>query len=118
MPETDEFDVHCPDLSSIKWWPGAMGVLCNHTVLYAKLVVDGEDLGIHNFLVQLRDVETHVPIPGVEVGDIGPKWATNRTDNGYLRLNHVRIPRFNMLAKFKQLDADGTYSSPGPAKGA
>lgn len=118
IPETDEFDVHSPDLSSIKWWPGAMGVLCNHCVLYARLIVGEEDLGIHNFLVQLRDIDTHVPLPGIEVGDIGPKWGTNRNDNGYLRLTHVRIPRFNMLAKFKQLDADGTYSSPGPAKGA
>ena len=130
--------MHSPQLSSIKWWPGALGVLCNHTVLYARLVVGGEDLGIHNFLVQLRDVETHVPLPGVEVGDIGmfastppvmpkpisynvcpgPKWATNNNDNGYLRLHHLRIPRFNMLAKFSSLGPDGVYSRPGPAKGA
>ena len=118
LPETDEFDVHSPALSSIKWWPGAMGVLSNHCVLYARLVVGEEDLGIHNFLVQLRDVDTHVPLPGIEVGDIGPKWGTNRNDNGYLRLTHVRIPRFNMLAKFSSLDAGGNYSRPGPAKGS
>jgi len=82
LPDTDEFDVHMPELSSIKWWPGALGVLSNHAVLYARLVVAGEDLGVHNFLVQLRDLETHAPLPGVEVGDIGPKWGTNGNDNG------------------------------------
>eukprot|EP01052_Picozoa_sp_SAG31_P022611 SAG31_NODE_1807_length_7230_cov_4.804885_3_plen_218_part_00 len=25
VPQTDEFDVHSPHLSSIKWWPGALG---------------------------------------------------------------------------------------------
>ena len=96
----------------------ALGVLCNHTVLYARLIVGGEDKGVHNFLVQLRNMETHVPLPGVEVGDIGPKWATNNNDNGYLRLTHVRIPRANMLAKFASLSRSGEHSRPGPAKGA
>ena len=36
----------------------------------------------------------------------------------YLRLEHVRIPRFNMLARFSSLSRDGDYSQPGPAKGA
>jgi hypothetical protein len=41
-------------------------------VVYARLIIDGKDLGVHEFMVQLRD-ETHKPMPGVDVGDIGPK---------------------------------------------
>jgi alkylation response protein AidB-like acyl-CoA dehydrogenase len=36
---------------------------------------------------------------GVTVGDIGPKMGYNAIDNGFLRLDNVRIPRENMLMK-------------------
>ena len=75
VEETDEFEVHTPTLGATKWWPGALGVLSTHAVLYARLIVHGKDLGIHNFLVQIRSVEDHRPLPGIEVGDIGPKWG-------------------------------------------
>jgi len=46
----------------------------------------------------------HKPLRGIEVGDIGPKIGFNTTDNGFLRLDHVRIPRTNMLMKFANVD--------------
>jgi acyl-CoA oxidase len=39
-------------------------------------------------------------LPGVEVGDIGPKIGFASRDNGYLRLNNVRISRKNILGKY------------------
>nr|XP_028700132.1 peroxisomal acyl-coenzyme A oxidase 2 isoform X4 [Macaca mulatta] len=36
------------------------------------------------------------------VGDIGPKMDFDQMDNGFLRLNHVRVPRENMLSRFAQ----------------
>lgn len=38
--------------------------------------------------------------PGVQAGDIGSKFGINHTDNGFLILDHVRIPRNNMLMKY------------------
>ena len=40
---------------------------------------------------------------GIEVGDIGPKFGYDANDNGYLRLNNVRIPRSDMLSKYSQV---------------
>jgi hypothetical protein len=40
---------------------------------------------------QLRSLETHLPVPGVVVGDIGPKFGFNGVDNGFLRMDHLRI---------------------------
>jgi hypothetical protein len=40
---------------------------------------------------QLRSLEDHQPLPGVVVGDIGTKFGFNGVDNGFLRLDHVRI---------------------------
>lgn len=56
------------------------GRTANYAIVYARLLVHGQDLGIHNFMVQIRDLQTHKPMPGVEVGDIGPKIGYNNQD--------------------------------------
>ena len=61
------------------------------------------------FMVQIRDEETHIPLPGVHVGDIGKKMAINGVNNGFLGLKNVRVPRLNMLMKNQQVLADGTF---------
>jgi acyl-CoA oxidase len=43
---------------------------------YANLITKGKEEGFHVFLVQLRD-ENHHPMPGVEVGEVGPKIGDN-----------------------------------------
>ena len=55
LPGTDEIEIHSPTLASTKWWPGALGRTANYAIVFARLLVGGKDLGIHNFLVQLRD---------------------------------------------------------------
>jgi len=36
-------------------------------------------------------------LPGIELGDIGPKIGYNSKDNGYIIFKNVRIPRENMV---------------------
>ena len=64
------------------------------------MIVDGKRHGVQNFVVPIRDVKTHLPLSGIEVGDIGPKFGYNSKDNGFLRLSNVRIPRNNMLSRY------------------
>ncbi|GJN01185.1 hypothetical protein PR202_ga18431 [Eleusine coracana subsp. coracana] len=102
-PKTDEFVIHSPTLTSSKWWPGGLGKASTHAVVYARLITEGKDYGIHGFIVQLRSLEDHSPLPGVTLGDIGGKFgsgAYNSMDNGVLRFDHVRIPRDQMLMRF------------------
>lgn len=40
---------------------------------------------------------------GITVGDIGPKFGYDEMDNGYLKMDHYRIPRENMLMKYAQV---------------
>jgi alkylation response protein AidB-like acyl-CoA dehydrogenase len=61
--------------------------------------------------VPIRSLENHMPLPGVTVGDIGPKLGTDSNDNGYLRLDHVRVPRDHMLMGFAK--ARSSASSQG-----
>lgn len=74
-----------------------------------------QDKGIHNFIVPIRDTDTHKLLPGVVAGDIGPKIGFNSMDNGFLQLDHVRIPRENMCMRFQEVDENGVYSKVGSA---
>eukprot|EP01119_Soliformovum_irregulare_P011146 TRINITY_DN2776_c0_g1_i1.p1 TRINITY_DN2776_c0_g1~~TRINITY_DN2776_c0_g1_i1.p1 ORF type:complete len:666 (-),score=227.53 TRINITY_DN2776_c0_g1_i1:202-2058(-) len=112
----DAFILDSPTLTSTKWWPGGLGKSSNFVVLMARLILNGEDKGPHAFLLQIRDLETHEPLPGITVGDIGPKMAYETVDNGFLRLNKVEIPRRQMLMKYAQVSKDGVYTNPPHSK--
>jgi acyl-CoA oxidase len=77
-----------------------MGLISNHAVVYARMMIDGKDYGVHPFMVQLRDVETHTRLNGIESGDVGPKFGYNSKDNGWLIFTNVRIPRTNLVSNF------------------
>ncbi|KAM4031061.1 peroxisomal acyl-coenzyme A oxidase 1 isoform 1-T1 [Anomaloglossus baeobatrachus] len=111
-PSTQEFILNSPTVSSIKWWPGGLGKTSNHAVVLAQLYTQGACKGLHAFIVPIRQLGTHEPLPGVTVGDIGPKFGFDETDNGFLKFNKVRIPRENMLMKYAQVEPDGTYVKP------
>ncbi|KAF3829022.1 hypothetical protein GH733_003286 [Mirounga leonina] len=106
---TQEFVVHSPTLTATKWWPGDLGRSATHTLVQAQLICSGARQGMHAFIVPIRSLQDHTPLPGVTVGDIGPKMGFDHTDHGFLRLDHVRVPRENMLSRFAQVLPDGTY---------
>ncbi|CAN1259018.1 Peroxisomal acyl-coenzyme A oxidase 1 [Linum perenne] len=108
--KTDEFVIHSPTLTSSKWWPGGLGKVSTHAVVYARLVTDGQEHGVHGFIVQLRSLDDHMPLPGITIGDIGMKFgngAYNTMDNGVLHFDHVRIPRDQMLMRVLQVTREG-----------
>eukprot|EP00878_Enallax_costatus_P005125 GHUV01005387.1.p1 GENE.GHUV01005387.1~~GHUV01005387.1.p1 ORF type:complete len:651 (+),score=176.60 GHUV01005387.1:188-2140(+) len=112
---TQEFIIHSPTLTSTKWWPGGMGKTATHAIVMARLILNGKDHGPHAFIVQLRRLEDHLPMPGVTVGDIGPKFGFGGVDNGYMSMDHVRIPRLNMMMRFAKVTPEGQYIPPPPA---
>ncbi|CAH2102902.1 unnamed protein product [Euphydryas editha] len=108
---TEEFILHSPTLSSYKWWPGGLAHTANYCVVMAQLYIKDKNYGIQPFIVQIRDEETHMPLPGIHVGEIGPKLGFNTVNNGFLGFNHVRIPRDSMLMKNAQVLKDGTFKA-------
>ncbi|XP_057330824.1 probable peroxisomal acyl-coenzyme A oxidase 1 [Microplitis mediator] len=115
-PDTKEFILNSPTRTSYKWWPGGLGHTANYAVVVAQLYTQGICRGIHPFIVQLRDEETHEPLSGIKIGEIGTKLGMNSTNNGFLGFNEVRIPRENMLMKNAQVLEDGTYVKPATDK--
>jgi acyl-CoA oxidase len=115
VKDADAFDIHSPDVGSIKWWPGDLGHLATHVLCTARLVVGGEERGIFPFLVPVRDPRSHEPLPGVEVGDIGPT-GYDLVDNGFARFRHVRVPRTNMAMRHARVTASGEFERPAHAR--
>lgn len=56
------------------------------------------------------------PLPGVEVGDIGPKIGFHSKDNGYLILNNVAISRKDMLRRYTSVSKTGQIKIKGDPK--
>lgn len=105
---TQEFIIETPTLQSIKWWISGLGKVATNALVYAQLIIDGKEYGVHIFMVQLRD-ENHRPIKGIQIGDVGPKLGDHCNDTGFLRLDKVRIPREHMLARWQHVTPDGQY---------
>lgn len=98
------FTIHSPTLTASKWWIGSLGKTANHAVVMAQLYIAGKNYGPHPFVVPIRDLKTHEPLPNVHVGDIGPKFGYNTMDNGFLLFKNVKIPHINMLARFSSIE--------------
>ncbi|NUS35541.1 MAG: acyl-CoA dehydrogenase [Pseudarthrobacter sp.] len=111
-PATEEFDLHTPFRAA---WKDYIGNAANDglaAVVFAQLVTHGVNHGVHAFYVDLRDPGTKEFLPGIGGEDDGIKGGLNGIDNGRLHFTHVRVPRTNLLNRYGDVDADGTYSSP------
>ncbi|KAJ9561631.1 hypothetical protein OSB04_006791 [Centaurea solstitialis] len=119
-PITDEFVITTPNDGAIKWWIGNAAVHGKLATVFAKLMLPTHDtkvvtdMGVHAFIVPIRDLKTHKTLPGVEINDCGHKVGLNGVDNGALRFRDVRIPRDNLLNRFGDVSRDGTYTSSLP----
>ena len=108
-PSTKEFVIHSPTITAYKWWPGGLGHTANYALIFAQLYTLGKCYGIHPFIVQIRDEETHKPMKGITVGEIGTKVGFNSVNNGFLGFDKVRIPLKNLLAKNSKVLENGEY---------
>ncbi len=109
-PETGEFDLHTPFRAAWKDYLGNAAVDGRAATVFAQLVTQGVNHGVHCFFVPLRD-ETGAFLPGVGGEDEGLKGGLNGIDNGRLHFDHVRVPRANLLNRYGDVAEDGTYTS-------
>ncbi|MBM7806923.1 acyl-CoA oxidase [Geodermatophilus bullaregiensis] len=109
-PGTRTFDLHTPHEAARKDYIGNAAADGRMAVVFAQLVTQGENRGVHAWLVPIRD-ERGNPCPGVTIGDDGPKAGLLGVDNGRLTFDHVRVPREMLLDRYGQVAEDGTYTS-------
>ena len=81
------------------------------SVIWAQLYIDGKCYGVHAYIVPIRDKKTHKLLPGVLIGDCGPKNGNNQIDNGFMLFDNVRIPFENQLDRISGVDENGKFFS-------
>ena len=109
--KTKEFVLTTQGTKGMKFWIGAAAEIANMSIIWAQLIVNGKSYGPHPFIVQIRNNKTHHVLPGITIGDCGPKVGLNYIDNGYIILDNVRISKDNLLGKFGDIDENGKYVS-------
>ncbi|MCA0144941.1 acyl-CoA dehydrogenase [Blastococcus sp. LR1] len=109
-PETGCFDLNTPHEAARKDYIGNAAKDGRMAVVFAQLITQGVNHGVHAWLVPIRDEQGN-PMPGVTIGDDGPKAGLPGVDNGRLSFDHVQVPRDMLLNRYGQVAEDGTYSS-------
>ncbi|MDT0277301.1 acyl-CoA dehydrogenase family protein [Blastococcus goldschmidtiae] len=109
-PQTQTFDLHTPHEAARKDYIGNAAKDGRMAVVFAQLITQGKNHGVHAWLVPIRD-EDGTPCPGVTIGDDGPKAGLAGVDNGRLSFDHVTVPRDMLLDRYGQVAEDGTYTS-------
>ncbi|GAA5230287.1 acyl-CoA dehydrogenase [Arthrobacter cryoconiti] len=111
-PATQEFIINTPFSAAWKEYIGNAAVDGLAAVVFAQLITNGVNHGVHAFYVELRDPTSKEFLPGVGGLDDNIKGGLNGIDNGRLHFSNVRIPRTNLLNRYGDVAVDGTYSSP------
>jgi acyl-CoA oxidase len=118
-PNAKEFIIHSPTLTASKWWNGALGRTANVAIVVAQLLLPDSKTGKykshgpHQFICQIRDYNTHKPLEGIVIGDIGPKYGYTAMDNGYMLFNNYRVPHSALLSRYSGVNPDnGMYIKP------
>jgi acyl-CoA oxidase len=106
-----EWVIHTPHELARKEWIGNAAKHGHMATVFAQLIVGAECHGVHALLVPIRDASGAL-MPGVHIEDCGHKMGLNGVDNGRLWFDNVRVPRQNLLNRFADVTADGTYESP------
>ncbi|XP_063405470.1 uncharacterized protein LOC134688591 [Mytilus trossulus] len=107
---TKELVVNTPTTVAQKYWITNGAVHAKHIIVFAQLMMEGVNQGIHGVLVRIRDDDLKV-MPGVRVEDMGYKMGLNGVDNAKLFFDNVRVPKENLLNKYSDIDDEGNFSS-------
>ncbi|MEW1963121.1 acyl-CoA dehydrogenase [Microbacterium sp. NPDC077644] len=110
-PETDEFVINTPFRAATKEYLGNAALHGIAATVFAQLITNGVNHGVHCFYVPLRG-EDGKDLPGISREDDGLKGGLNGIDNGRLAFDNVRVPRTNLLNKYGDVDENGVYTSP------
>jgi acyl-CoA oxidase len=109
-PSKDGFIINTPDRSAWKDYLGNAALHANWVIVFAQLIIEKENYGVHGFLVPIRDDKGNL-LEGVYCEDNGLKGGLNGIDNGRLAFKNIVIPRENLLDRYGSVSKYGIYSS-------
>ncbi|KAJ1675669.1 hypothetical protein EV182_000819 [Spiromyces aspiralis] len=108
--ESNEFIINSPSTKSQKYWITNGAVHAKWAVVFAQLLINGTNEGIHAFLVRIRNEDMSV-CRGVMIKDMGPKQGLDGVDNACLSFRNIRVDRTALLNRYSDVDKSGKFSS-------
>ncbi|GAB5905377.1 acyl-CoA oxidase [Mycobacteroides chelonae] len=114
--QTGDFVLNSEGSLARKDYIGGAAEHATVAAVFAQLVTGGpgeeaSGRGVHCFVVPIRD-EAGNDLPGITTSDCGYKGGLAGVDNGRIVFDNVRVPRANLLNKYADVGADGSYTSP------
>jgi alkylation response protein AidB-like acyl-CoA dehydrogenase len=94
----------------MKFWIGNLAQTANMGVVFANLIIDGKNEGVHAFLIKLRDDDGNVS-PGILIGDCGMKMGNNGIDNGWALFRSMKVGVDSLLNEFSWITDKGEFQS-------
>ncbi len=101
--------IHTPGTNDNKEYIGN-ALHATMATVFAQLLVNGKNNGVHAILVPLRDAN-HEELDGITIEDNGYKLGLNGVDNGKIWFNQVKVPVANLLDHYGGIDEQGNYHS-------
>ncbi|MEM8507848.1 MAG: acyl-CoA dehydrogenase [Bacteroidota bacterium] len=109
LPEERCLVIHTPGKDDNKEYIGN-ALHATMATVFAQLLVNGKNEGVHAILVPLRNTR-HQVYDGITIEDNGYKLGLNGVDNGKIWFNQVKVPVENLLDHYGGIDATGSYHS-------
>lgn len=109
--EKKEFIINTPTPQAQKYWITNGAIHAHYAIVFARLIHEGVNEGLHGFLVNIRDTKDLSVKKGCRVWDMGYKIGLNGVDNAALWFDKVRIPRTNLLNATSNMDENGNFTS-------
>ncbi|KAK0407614.1 hypothetical protein QR680_003492 [Steinernema hermaphroditum] len=110
--ENGELVFNTPNMESIKCWSANLATSATHALVFGQLIVNRVCHGLHAFVIQVRNLHTMEPLPGITIGSVGEivgSW--NGVSTGWMEFRNFRTSVNAMLDRNCNISSDGTYTS-------
>ncbi|OMH85070.1 Acyl-coenzyme A oxidase 3, peroxisomal [Zancudomyces culisetae] len=109
---TQRFLLNSPVNSRHAWFTNSYAN-SNWAIVYARLVVDGVERGLHGFLVKLRDENSQL-YPEITFTPYNQNAQANDFSIGSFEFNNLSVPREYLLNRYSNIDNQGRFISALP----
>jgi acyl-CoA oxidase len=108
--QSKTFTINTPSVLSQKYWITNGAVHAHYCVVFARLIKDNKNEGLHGFLVPIRDKNLKVK-DDVKIWDMGYKIGLNGIDNASLWFNNVKVNKDALLNSTSYIDENNNFIS-------
>lgn len=106
--------LHTPAPAACKFWIGNALHAAQVVMVLARLIVDGEDEGLHWFRVPIREQENGPLLPGVKAMACDPKGGIHANQVAGIRFDRMKLSLDALMQRHAQFDKNGAFSSNVP----